>query len=299
MSGAPHLSVVIPTFNNADVLGRCLTAWERHAGDQAVELIVIEDGCRDHTPQLLEERSLSAWGRRCLRWIHEDDVHELRATNRGLREARAPLVLAWQDDMFLQVSWLVPELLRTFDRYADLGLVCLSRGLNCIPVDEPIASWEDLVDWRRLQSTIGERPLNWIRLQEVDIVIRPWAVRRACLDAVGVLDEAFVSTEWDEADLSFRIRRASWKVATHGYERLGAYFHLGSTTVGALSDSYKQRVVKNGRLFHDRWDDTIRRDATRPRRTWWRRPTAAGLVDTSLAAAKAVAGAIGGGNAHR
>jgi glycosyltransferase involved in cell wall biosynthesis len=296
MTGFPLLSVVVPTFNNAGGLGRCLTAWERYAGDQPVEVVVVEDGCRDDTPQLLEDRSRSPWGRRCLRWFHEDNVHELRSTNRGFREARAPLVLAWQDDMFLKVSWLVPELLRTFDQYGDLGLLCLSRGLNCVPIDEPITSWDDLVDWRRLQSTIGPRPLNWIRLQEVDIVIRPWAVRRACLDVVGSLDEAFVPTEWDEADLSFRIRRADWKIATHGYERLGAYFHLGSTTVGVLSETYKRRVLNNGVLFHDRWDDTIRREAPRARRTWWRRPTPAGWVHTSLAAAKAFAGVISGRN---
>jgi len=299
VTNRPLLSVVIPTFNNADALDRCLAGWERYAADQPIELVVVEDGCRDSTLQLLEERCRAPWGQRALRWFHEDNVHELRSTNRGIREARAPLVLAWQDDMFLQVSWLVPELLRTFGRYADLGLLCLSRGLNCIPVEEPIETWEDLVDWRRLQSTIGSRPLNWIRLQEVDIVVRPWAIRRACLDAVGLLDEAFVPTEWDEADLSFRIRRGDWKVATHGYERLGAYFHLGSTTVGVLSDAYKQRVVRNGLLFHDRWDDTIRHDGTRARRTWWRRPTPAGWVHTSVAAAKAFAGAIGGRNGSR
>jgi glycosyltransferase involved in cell wall biosynthesis len=299
MMAAPLLSVVIPTFNNADVLATCLAAWERHAGGLPVEVIVVEDGCRDHTRQLLEDRSRSPWGSRSLRWVHEDNVHELRSTNRGFSEARAQLVVAWQDDMYLRVPWLVPELLRTFSLYDDLGLLCLSRGLNCIPIDEPIETWENLVDWRRLQSTIGPRPLNWVRLQEVDIVIRPWAVRRACLDAVGLLDEAFVPTEWDEADLSFRIRHANWKVATHGYERLGAYFHLGSTTVGVLSDAYKQRVVRNGRLFHDRWDDTIRRDAPRARRTWWRRSTASGWAHTSMAAAKALAGAIGGRNGHQ
>jgi hypothetical protein len=87
--------------------------------------------------------------------------------------------------MFLRAAWLVPELLRTFDSYADLGLLGLSRGLNCLPVDEPIVRWEDLIDWRRLQSTIGPRPLNWMCLQEVDIVIRPWAVQRVCVNTVA------------------------------------------------------------------------------------------------------------------
>ena len=289
MSPAPALSVVIPTFNNADVLAQCLDAWESFAAAAAVELVVIEDGCRDRTAAYLAERAATPWGRAHLRVVHEDNVHELRATNRGFREARAPLLVAWQDDMFLRCGWLVPELLATFARYDDLGLVSLSRGLNCYPVDEPIRRWEDLVDWRRLQSTIGPRPFNWVRLQEVDVVIRPWIVRRACLDKVGLLDEAFAPTEWDEADLAYRIRQAGWKVATFGYERAGAYVHLGSTTVGELSDTYKARVLRNGLLFHERWDGAIRRDAARPRQTWGRRTTANGWAATAAQAVRFLA----------
>ena len=71
----------------------------------------------------------------------------------------------------------------TFAGYSDLGLLSLSRGLNCIPVNEPIRTWADLVDWRRLQSTIGPRPGNWFRLQEVDIVIRQIG-RASCRERV-------------------------------------------------------------------------------------------------------------------
>ena len=158
----------------------------------------------------------------------------------------------------------------------------------------PIKSWDDLNDWARLQSTIGPRPFNWMRLQEVDIVIRPWVVRRACLDQVGLLDEAFVPTEWDEADLAFRVRRAGWKVATHGYERAGAYFHLGSTTIGAvLSENYKARVLRNGLIFHERWDELIERDARRARRTWWRCATREGWTATAAQAVRFLASGNG------
>jgi hypothetical protein len=86
--------------------------------------------------------------------------------------------------------------------------------------------------------------------------------------------------------LAFRIRQAGWKVATHGYERAGAYFHLGSTTVGVLSDKYKSRVLRNGLLFHERWDDLIARDATRPRKTWWRCATTDGWTATAAQAVR-------------
>src|SRR3954468_16953228 len=201
---APALSVVVPTFNNEPVLRRCLDAWERFGGTE-VELIVVEDGCRDETPAYLDRVAGTPWGRRQLRWIHQDDAHELRCTNAGMALGRAPLVMAWQDDMLLRAAWLVPELIRTFASYDELGLMSLSRGLNCLPIEDPIRKWEDLIDWRRLQSTIGRRPWNWVRLQEVAIVMRPWVVRRACLEKVGPLDEAFRPTEWDEADLAYRI----------------------------------------------------------------------------------------------
>ena len=267
--GTHTLSVVIPTYNNVDVLRRCLQRWETVGaalGDR-LQVVVIEDGCSDGTVSFLQEVGNSAWGKRCLRWVHENDAHELVCTNRGIGEASGSLILTWQDDMLLNHDWFMPELLRTFDAYPDLGLLTLTRGMDCFPFDEPITEWEDLHDVRRMRSTVGPPPLNWFRLQEVDVVIRPWVVRRTCLDAVGVLDEAFRPTEWDEADLCFRIRAAGWKVAAHAYERLGAYTHLGSTTL-QFSEAYKAKVLRNGRLFHERWDEVIRASHPRTRRSW-------------------------------
>ena len=83
----PRLTVVIPTFNNVDVLRRCLESWRTHGGAE-VELVVVEDGCRDATPDVLRTLERTPWGERHLRWVHEDDAHELRCTNRGLAEAR-------------------------------------------------------------------------------------------------------------------------------------------------------------------------------------------------------------------
>ena len=282
----PALTVVMPTFNNAPVLRRAIDGWRNFGGDD-LEVIVIEDGCRDDTVPYLDEIQAGAWGRAHLRWVHEDDSHELRCTNRGFAEARGELMLAWQDDMFLQASWFVPEIIQTFAAYPEIGMLSLSRGLQCVPCDDPIARWEDLFDWRRLESTIGHGPANWVRLQEVDAVIRPWVVRRACIEKIGALDEAFRPTEWDEADLAFRIREGGWRVATYGYERAGAYVHLGSTTIGNPSDAYKARVLRNGLLFHSRWDPAIQRHHARVRRTWRRQATLAGWVATASGMARA------------
>lgn len=273
-SGAPALSVIIPTFNNLEVLKRCLESWKRWAFDQPVELIVIEDGCKDGTPDYLREVSETPWGKKFLRWVHENDVNQVKCNNRGFVEARAPLFMVWDDDMFLEVDWFVPELLATFDAYPEIGLLSLIRGLNLFPLTRPIERWEDLHDPKHMVTSIGEGPLNWLRISEVDIVIRPWVVRRDCVDKVGPLDEAFCPIEWDEADLAYRIREAGYKVATHCYERLGTFTHLGSSTLGKLtSEKHKAMVLPNGKLFHERWAETVRKQHPRARRTWLRRIT--------------------------
>ena len=159
------------------------------------------------------------------------------------------------------------------DAYPDIGILALSRGLYCFPPLYPITEWEDLHDTRHQIGTIGPGfGLNWIRLAEVDIIVRPWIVRRTCIEKVGPLDEAFCPTEWDEADLCFRVRQEGWRVAVYGYERLGAFVHLGSSTIGRSDfEKHKQKVLPNGQLFHQRWDATIIAQHPRQRRSWWRK----------------------------
>ena len=165
-----------------------------------------------------------------------DNVHELRCTNRGFEVARGSLLAAWQDDMFLQVPWFVPELIANFAAYPELGLLCLSRGLDCAPCADPIERWEDLTDWRRLKSTIGQVPGNWLRLQEVDAVLRPWVVRRACLDRVGS------STRRSARRNGTKPTWRSGSVRPDGRWRRAATsgsaptFISGSTTLGTPSD---------------------------------------------------------------
>jgi GT2 family glycosyltransferase len=271
VSVKPDLSVVIPTHNNLAHLQRCLASWRQHAAAQAVELIVVADGCTDGTEAWLQEVQAQAWFDHYLRVVSEPNVHELRCTNRGFREARGSIGLTWQDDMFLECDWMVPEILAGLRRYPEIGLLALSRGFQCRRWDQPITAWGDLFVEERLQATIGNSGWNWWRWQEVDMVIRPWAVRVEALQQVGLLDEAFCPTEWDEADLCFRLRAAGWKTAVHAYERAGAYYHVGSSTISRLpSEKHQAFALRNGKLFHERWDGVIQQEEGRRRSTWWR-----------------------------
>ena len=85
----PILTAVVATYNNRLILEECLASWEWYASGLpfVVVMLVVADGCRDDTEAFLVARSDTAWGRRNLRWVREDNVHELGCSDHGFRES--------------------------------------------------------------------------------------------------------------------------------------------------------------------------------------------------------------------
>ena len=161
--------------------------------------------------------------------------------------------------MFLRGALARAGAARDVRAYPDLGLLSLSRGLNCMPLrraDRDVGGPRRLAAAAEHDRAVGRR--NWLRLQEVDAVIRPWVVRRACIERVGMLDEAFRPTEWDEADLAFRIRASGMEGRDLRLRAARRVLPSGQHDDRRTPSANKQAtVLKNGRLFHSRWDAVI------------------------------------------
>lgn len=85
------LSVVIPSYNRAPVLARCLDALA--AQDPAPdEVVVVDDGSTDGTPAVLSER---AW----VRSVRRENGGRAQAKNTGVAAARGDVVLFLDDDV--------------------------------------------------------------------------------------------------------------------------------------------------------------------------------------------------------
>src|SRR5258708_6750848 len=85
------VSVVIPTYNRADVIGRAVdSALAECSG--ADEIIVVDDGSADGTRQVL-----GAYGSR-IRYLAVPRAGAGRARNIGIRAARNPLIAFLDSD---------------------------------------------------------------------------------------------------------------------------------------------------------------------------------------------------------
>lgn len=115
----PLVSVVLPTYNRADLLPRAIesvvcqtcTEWE---------IVLVDDGSTDHTPEIVADyqRRLGA----CLKAVRQDNRGSSAARNRGIDESAGRFVAFLDsDDEFLPDK--LTRQLELFELRPELGLV--------------------------------------------------------------------------------------------------------------------------------------------------------------------------------
>ncbi|MFA5788375.1 MAG: glycosyltransferase family 2 protein [Candidatus Gracilibacteria bacterium] len=100
----PFLSVIIPTYNRAEKLEKCLRALRGQSlASESFEILVVDDGSTDSTPQVLKQ-----WAREFpgLIALHQKNAGQGNARNKALKEARGQVVLFIGDDIYTQEGFL-------------------------------------------------------------------------------------------------------------------------------------------------------------------------------------------------
>jgi GT2 family glycosyltransferase len=216
MTSAARVSVVIVSYNAREHLVRCLAALDAHGG-LPVETIVIDNASADGSAAAARE---TAPGARVI--DAGENLGFARASNLGIREARAPYVLLLNPDAEV-TSGCLAALAGLLDERTDAGLA----GPRTVSGDgTPQVSFGEgltpLLEWRQQRLVRGVRarePEALRRAEEASRVAREpgWIsgacmmARRSALEAVGGFDEGFFLYE-EDVDLCLRLRRAGWKI---------------------------------------------------------------------------------------
>ena len=132
-----NLSVVIPTYNRADVLERCLEALDSQRMDKSqYEVIVVDDGSQDDTQVILKKFAKKASFR--LRFFFQENQGQGMARNFGVERAEGDVILFLGDDIFpdpdclkehMRVHLLNPE-----ENQGVLGFVTWHPELTVTPL---------------------------------------------------------------------------------------------------------------------------------------------------------------------
>jgi glycosyltransferase involved in cell wall biosynthesis len=95
----PTVSIILPTYNRASFLPEALAAIQAQTWTDW-ELIVVDDGSKDDTQQLIPE--LTGNWRQRVRYIHQENQGPAAARNRGIQDATGDYYAFYDsDDLWL------------------------------------------------------------------------------------------------------------------------------------------------------------------------------------------------------
>ncbi|UPQ82361.1 glycosyltransferase [Pseudomonas knackmussii] len=146
----PLLTVVIPAYNYAATLPRAVESVLVQLDEAPAELIVIDDGSSDDTPQVIEALLAVAPAR--FRALHKENGGSASVRNRGIREARGSFLIFLDAD-----DEMAPGALRLLAQHiAEHGQTRMVIGGHCAVSDN---------GKRRvhLPHTLPETPLERVR----------------------------------------------------------------------------------------------------------------------------------------
>jgi GT2 family glycosyltransferase len=238
VSAEPQVAVVIPSWNSVDLLPRCLDSL---LGEEAVELMVVDNGSVDGTVELLRERGVSHLA---LGSNHGFAV----AVNRGAAATRAPFVLPLNADTEL-VHGCVATLAAALEENEWVAgvqpRILQLEGTEC-DVDEArlySAGMALTADGRAIETGAGEaQSPRWLYGREVfGVCGAACLLRREVFDELGGYDETYFSF-YEDVDLNVRAQIAGHRFA---YVPEAVVWHAGNASWQA---GFKQPGGENARL---------------------------------------------------
>jgi glycosyltransferase involved in cell wall biosynthesis len=238
MEARPAISVVIATYNRAATLRDTIRHLENQDLDTSqFEVIVVDDGSPDATEDVVRERIPRV--RFPLRFWRHANSGPGYSQNRGIRDARAPLVLLIADDIFLQPGAL-REHLAHHERCPEPEVAVLGRVLQSPALNQSLflRTW-DPFRFRDLES-LKELPYYMFWACHVSF-------KRDFMLQQGMFQEPMGragAAAHEDVELGYRLHQHGLRLQ-YNPDCLGYHYHL-DILEGALTRAYQRGL---------NWDD--------------------------------------------
>jgi glycosyltransferase involved in cell wall biosynthesis len=209
-----EISVVIPSFNNREVLRRTLDhlAAQSFPGTE-YEVIVADDGSTDGTEDMVRAYPFPA----TLKYVNHQHGGFAATQNLGVRNARGRVVLFVDSDF-----WVEPGLLAAHHRHYHPG----ARGIavqGATTGIHPDALLTPFMKVKLLSPDLTVRSRH--RMSPYHIVTRNLSMAKADLDAAGGFDEAMRGYGYEDLDLALRLTAAG-VVFEFEPDARGVHYHV-------------------------------------------------------------------------
>ncbi len=244
-STLPATSIVIPVCNAADYTAGCLAELESRGDDGAQEVIVIDNGSRDHTTAVLARHPRVQVIR------NELNRGFAGAVNQGLAAAKGEFVCVLNNDTVPLPGWLAPQVMPLASD-PSIGLVgpCTSYAKGRQQID--LGEGQPLADFDQLRARAQAWSARERGRQEDVAFLSGFCFTGRRADLVGGLADAYGRGTFEDDELCRQQRRRGQRliIAREAYVH-----HFGNKTFQALAVDLVQQQKENWKLFAERHRD--------------------------------------------
>ncbi len=251
-------SLVILTYDKLAVTRRCLSALLRDTvGDAPWELLVVDNGSSDGTPQWVEESLVAAGASRgvpvrLLR--NETNIGCSAARNQGIAAAAGEYVVFLDNDVAPRTRAWLSRLRAAIEAAPDIGLAgpkmvypTPDAAIQCAGVG---ISRRGHVCFRG-RGRPNDAPSCAAPADVQCLISACLMVRAELLRRHGGFDPIFHPVQFEDFDLCYRLREQGWRAV---YTPAAEMYHFESTTTqGSPAIRNAAAVVRNGLTFQKRW----------------------------------------------
>jgi len=207
------ISVIIPTYNRASVLKKCLKALCKQSIPADIyEVIVSDDGSEDDTKKVSEEALADT---KCLiHYLWQPNKGANAARNNAIRASRGDLLLFINDDT-IAIPKMLEEHLRTHQRYPEENISVLGR--MTVSPEVPYSIFAKLHLDANYGLWKGMVELDWLAFYTCNV-----SVKKSFLLKYGLFEESIRYHE--DVELSERLSHFGLKII-YNPEALGYHDH--------------------------------------------------------------------------
>lgn len=259
-------SVGYTIFNKKHLLPKIVFGINE-AFNEADEIIFLFDDCTDGSIEEFQKLSGYLPSKPKIIIEHED-LYEIKANNRILRESSGDFTILFQDDIVNFDKALKNKVLDIAKHYKhNLGLMGGRSGyeLTSNPTF-PEKSYYRVSNWEHLDKQYGERLPDGAYAERTFLNRGPIVFSRDLINEVGYLDEEFYPLWGDDLDYCARAKFKFGKTnivfeckveSQLGWGALRNSKRLFPSSEGLMTHNNIAR--KNWRLFMSRWGEAIKK----------------------------------------
>lgn len=246
------VSIVIPVYNKKSFTLACLASLVNYIPDDITyEVIIIDNNSTDGTGEAL--RKIPG-----LKYIkNSDNKGFVDACNQGAKVSKSEYLVFLNNDTLVEIGWL-EALLETIKRDG-VGLV----GSKLLyPYRNKLQEAGGIIFNDATGHNYGKNgnPLdyqyNYVR--EVDYCSgASIIIERKLFNKLGMFDRLYAPAYYEDTDLSFKVRKAGYKVL---YQPASMLYHIEGGTAGTnTSSGFKKYQEINKVKFDKKWASELKK----------------------------------------